>query len=79
MFDIYSAVTAGGLPIFMGACIPLLSNFDFEEWDKLIHSDLDRETVLFLKFGFPASYAGLVPTPSQANHASASAYTHYIQ
>ena len=54
MFDIYSTVMAGGLPNLMCAHISLPSNFDFEEWDKLIHSDSDRKTSFWLP-SFPAS------------------------
>ena len=79
MFDIHAAITAFGLPKFWGAQLILPSKFDFQEWEHLIYSDSDRESITFLKFCFPASYRGCVPTPSHINHSSTSRYPRHVQ
>ena len=58
------------LPNFLGEKFQFSSNFNFDEWEHLVHTDADRETVSFFRYGFPASYPGSVPTPSDRNHPS---------
>lgn len=71
MFQIYTTVTAQGIPNFLGAKCPLPSNFNFDEWNQLLNTDADHETIAFLQYSFPASYEGPIPTPFGHNHASA--------
>ena len=71
MLDIYRVVIASGLPNVRGARIPLPSNFIFNEWEAILHSQADREVIQYLRYGFPAGFEIPIPTPSFSNHASA--------
>ena len=62
MLDIYRVVTASGL---------LPSNFIFNEWEAIAHSQADREIIQYLRYSFPTGFEGPIPTPSFCNHASA--------
>ena len=64
MFQSYTAVTVRGLPNILGAKFLLLSSFNFDEWDQLVHTYADTETIAFFKDGFPTSYQGTICTPS---------------
>ena len=71
MLDIYRVVTARGQPNLRGARLPLPSNFDFHEWSAIAHTQVDREVLQYLKYGFPAGFQGSIPTPSFSNYSSA--------
>ena len=45
MLDIHSVVTSRDLSNFRAAWIPLLSNFIFNEWEAITHSQADREVI----------------------------------
>ena len=79
MFQIYAAVMAQGLPNFLGAKCPLPSNFNFDEWDHLVHIDADTETFAFFKYDFPTSYQGPIPNPYGKKHASATRHPSHIK
>ena len=55
MGDIYTTVTAQGLPNFIGTKCPLPSNFKFNQWNLLVHTGADRETIACLMYGFSAN------------------------
>ena len=63
MMDIYSKVVNHDKPNVMGAHIPLPLNLHFQEWHFIVHSDLERETLQFLQYGFPVGFVGAIPTP----------------
>ena len=46
MLDIHIVVTASGLPNFKGEQILLPSNFIFNEWEAIAHSQVDREVII---------------------------------
>ena len=45
MLNIYRVVTPSGLPIVRGSQIPLPSNFIFNDWEAITHSQADREII----------------------------------
>ena len=53
MLGVYRLVEACDQSIFHGYRMPLPSNFSFHEWDAIAHSETDRETIQFWRYGFP--------------------------
>ena len=78
MLCIYDLVKAIGKPNFMCARVQLPSNLNFAALDKHTSDYHDRQVVDFLRYGFPISYKGPIPTPTYNNHGSARNYpTHF--
>ena len=75
----YVAVMARWLSNYLGTKCQLPSNFKFDKWDKLVHTDTDKETLAFLKYGIPTSYQGSIHTHSDKNHASATHYPNHVR
>ena len=71
MLDIYRVVTASGLPNFRKARLHLPSNFIFNEWEAIAHSQAVREVRQYFRYGFAAGFEGPIYMPSFGNHASA--------
>ena len=71
MLDIYKVVTTSSQPNFSGARLLIPPNFDFHQWSAIAHTQADQEVLEYLKYGFPASFEGPIPTPSFGNHSSA--------
>ena len=71
MFAIYGEVVQVCVPHFMGPCIPVTTNLNLAAWEKLAIMLEQHRVMEFMRFGFPASYEGAVPSPTTENHASA--------
>ena len=71
MLGIYRVVTASGSPNFRGARLSLPSNFIFNGWEAIAHSQADCKVIQYLRYGYPMGFEGPIPTPSFGNHASA--------
>lgn len=70
---IYESVKAKGLPNALGAQIPVPSNLNLDNWDRLLDNSVDeRELLSFIRYGFPLGYMGPVSdTKGVDNHKSA--------
>ena len=66
------AVKARGCPNFMGARIPVQSELNINEWQKVLAEYWDKQLIELLKFGFPLDFNRQCPLTSDGkNHASA--------
>ena len=64
---------------FCGARIPIPANLHLPQWAELCYNDDDDfRTLSFLTYGFPAGYAGPIPTPSHINHPSAISHSRHV-
>ena len=70
--DIYSEVTATGLPNYTGARRPVPHDLDIKAWRSYEHLLRDSSLVDMLEFGFPVGFTGSEPpTAGLDNHSSA--------
>ena len=66
------AVRARGCPNFMGARIPVQSELNIKQWEKVLAEYWDRQLIELLKFGFPLDFnRQCTLTSDKKNHASA--------
>jgi hypothetical protein len=79
MCDIYKSVTLWSCPNFLGARIPLPTNLNLHVWENETRDYFDAEVVQFLRFGWPVSYRGPVPTLNRDNHASANNFHEHVK
>ena len=75
MLAIFTCIVSCDDHNFCGARIPILH---LPQWAALCHHDDDYRTLSFLTYGFPAGYAGPVPTPSHINHPSALNHNRHV-
>ena len=82
MVDIYRKVAAVGLPNFIRAQIPVLTNFNLKAWADMAVTTEELQVGAFLSFEFPAGFEGPVPSTSSDNHSLARVHpldiAHYI-
>ena len=73
--DKYMMIRKTGLPNYLSARQQLFSNLNYDAWDSLLTEYHDKEIYEFLRYGWLANYtAHQPPTPTENNHASATAY-----
>ena len=66
------AVRARGCPNFMGARIPVQSELNISEWQKVLVEYWDKQLIELLQFGFPLDFnRQCTLTSNKKNHASA--------
>jgi hypothetical protein len=76
--DIYSQVISFNCPNFLGARIPLPTNFNLPVWKAATADYHDSQVVDFLTFGWPVSYQGPIPTQNHVNHPSALKFPQHV-
>jgi hypothetical protein len=78
MADIYTAVSALGLPNYKGLRIPLPSHLNFKAWEEHCQEYEDKMVVDYLKYGFPIGFTGPLPEPTYTNHAIARQHAEHL-
>ena len=68
IMNIYLKVISYGQPYFLGARVPLPTNLNLQQWDRIAITHGDKQVVQCMRFGFPVGYTSLVPTHTQGNH-----------
>ena len=71
LLGVHVVVTSYGQPNLWGACIPVPTNLNLQQWEKLCVTPEDHFTFQYLQFGFPGGYEGPAPTHTFHNHPSA--------
>ena len=73
--ETHRMVKRTGKPNFLEARIPVQSQLNGDQWEKMLHSYWDRQLLEFLKFGFPLGFNRNCPLKhDNDNHKSAIDY-----
>ena len=71
LLTVYVVVTSYHQANLLGARIPVPTNLNLQQLEKICVTPEDHLTLQYLQFGFPVGYDGPVPTPTCHNHPSA--------
>ena len=78
---LHNRVWQQGYPNVYGARIPVPSDWNIDELERMLTGYNDREVTQFLRFGWPSNRLPQAPDPciSNANYASANSFPEYVE